>query len=202
VQIPGAINSVFSATNFVQFDYYSCLLISSNTCAYQDSVFGFFTMLSGSSLNLSTSVNANNVIVAAAVPGVNFQWYNCAAGFTAIPGATGASYTATVNGSYAVVVDDGFCADTSICHVINTVGELELNASENNIKINPNPFENKLEIKIAQLKTDALIQVTDIAGRVVYKSVVNANTISINTSEWPKGLYFLRLDEHSIKLVK
>lgn len=202
VLIAGATDSVFSATNFVQFDQYSCLLISSNTCALQDSVFSLFTMLSGSSLNLSTSVNANNVIVASTIPGVNFQWYNCAAGFTAIPGATGASYTATVNGSYAVVVDDGFCADTSICHVINTVGELELNASENNIKINPNPFENKLEIKIAQLKTDALIQITDITGRVVYKSVLNGNNISINTSEWPKGLYFLRLDEHSIKLVK
>jgi hypothetical protein len=202
VLIPGATDSVFSATNFVQFDQYSCLLISSNTCALQDSVFSLFTMLSGSGLNLSTSVNANNVIVASAIPGVNFQWYNCAAGFTAIPGATGASYTATVNGSYAVVVDDGFCADTSICHVINTVGELELNASENNIKINPNPFENKLEIKIAQLKTDALIQITDITGRVVYKSVLKANNISINTSEWPKGLYFLHLDEHSVKLVK
>jgi hypothetical protein len=201
ILIPGATDSVFSATNFAQFDQFTCLFISSNTCAFQDSVLSLFTMLSGSSLDLSTTVNSH-VITATAISGANFQWYNCAVGFTAIPGATGATFTATVNGSYAVVVNDGFCADTSICHVINTVGELELNASENNIKINPNPFENSLELKSATLLAESKIQVTDISGRVVYQGVLGSNSLSINTNEWPKGLYFLRLNEQSIKLVK
>jgi Secretion system C-terminal sorting domain/Fibronectin type III domain len=73
---------------------------------------------------------------------------------------------------------------------------------ESNVLAFPNPFENSLEIKLSHLSSEAIIHVTDLAGRVVYQRVLDETSISINTSEWPKGLYFLRLNNQIFKLAK
>ena len=56
---------------------------------------------------------ANNVLTANATPST-YQWINCAT-HTSIGGQTSQSYTATVNGSYAVKITQNGCTDTSAC---------------------------------------------------------------------------------------
>ena len=56
---------------------------------------------------------ANNVLTANATP-ATYQWINCAT-HTPIAGQTSQSYTATVNGSYAVKITQNGCTDTSAC---------------------------------------------------------------------------------------
>jgi hypothetical protein len=188
--IPGAVDSAFSTTNYSALDVFSCLFVSSAACTSVDSILSSFTVYPATTPALNSYFNGIKIL-AFSDPGVTFQWYDCANGFTPISGATASSYTPTVNGNYAVVVSNSICTDTSICYSINLTGEIELNATNSFLEVFPNPFENSLELKVSQFSVDAIIQITDITGRVVYKSVLNANNISINTSEWPKGLYFL-----------
>lgn len=46
--------------------------------------------------------------------GITYQWINCD-DFSILPGETDQSYTATGSGSYAVIVTDNGCVDTSFC---------------------------------------------------------------------------------------
>jgi len=75
-------------------------------------------------------------------------------------------------------------------------------AEKGNVVLFPNPFENNLEIRTNQFPEGAIIQITDIAGRVVFQSHYVTNNVSVNTSEWPRGIYFLRLNEQNFKLIK
>jgi hypothetical protein len=68
------------------------------------------------------------------------------------------------------------------------------------IKIYPNPVSTQLNIELANAGNDYhKLQVTDLAGRIMYTNPVtirsgNAN-ISIETASWPQGLYFVHLSD-------
>src|SRR5690349_22903005 len=53
-------------------------------------------------------------------------------------GATSQSYTVLANGSYAVIISQNGCVDTSSCYAITSVGMHENNFSSE-IQISPNP---------------------------------------------------------------
>jgi hypothetical protein len=57
-----------------------------------------------------------------------YQWLNCNTN-SLIAGATGSNFTATENGAYAVIVNNGVCVDTSACISLNN---LSLNSSNAN----------------------------------------------------------------------
>jgi predicted RNase H-like HicB family nuclease len=84
---------------------------------------------------VATVTELNNVITANQT-GASYQWINCN-GNQPISGATGASFTPTANGSYAVIVSSGTCSDTSNCVTISTIGleEKELIT----LGLHPNP---------------------------------------------------------------
>jgi len=87
------------------------------------------------------TVNAN--ILSASEIGANYQWINCA-GNTAIAGATNQTFAPSYNGSFACVIDNGSCSDTSACIAITTVGINELETSQ--VSLYPNPTSNSLTI--------------------------------------------------------
>lgn len=55
----------------------------------------------------------------------NYQWLDCNSSFDIILGETTQGYTPSQIGSYAVVVDEGLCADTSACYNITSVSLIE-----------------------------------------------------------------------------
>jgi hypothetical protein len=75
---------------------------------------------------------------------------------------------------------------------------------ESSTTIFPNPFENSLEINFHELPVNSTILIQDVSGRVVYetKNVDAPSVLKINTSTWAQGIYFLRQNEHSYKLIK
>ncbi len=78
---------------------------------------------------VDTSVTVLNGTFTSAVAGSTYyQWIDCGNGNAPVIGATSRSFTPQVNGSYAVVVQQGTCRDTSACHAITNVGVEELNA--------------------------------------------------------------------------
>lgn len=64
------------------------------------------------------------------------------------------------------------------------------------VKVFPNPAGNVLNItgSAPQFK----LQLTDITGKIIYAETVNSNNSSINVSSYPKGMYFLQIDNKAV----
>lgn len=87
-----------------------------------------------SDLNATIIINQNELI--ASPSGTNYQWINCSDS-SVIAGETDQFYLVEVNGSYAVIIDDNGCIDTSSCVIINSLGMDKLNLEL--FEIFPNP---------------------------------------------------------------
>ena len=140
-------------------------------------------------INKSTSVNGNTITANATVP--SYQWVDCNAAYAPIAGATTNTFTATKNGSYAVILKDANnCSDTSACVQITKIG---INASglHQGIKVYPNPAGALLTIEVSPGTLFADYRLTDALGRVVMSGTLGEGITLLNTSGLPSGIYFL-----------
>lgn len=67
-------------------------------------------------------------------------------------------------------------------------------------KLFPNPVSNKLHIQNIQNSENSTIKITDVQGRIVYKS--NSVPESISTNNWSDGLYYVRINDSTYKIIK
>ncbi|MFN3917158.1 MAG: T9SS type A sorting domain-containing protein [Flavobacteriales bacterium] len=130
------------------------------------------------------TISANNTSA-----GVAYQWVDCNNNYTIISGATGNDYTATTNGSYAVVITENGCADTSACVTISTVGLNELNVAEK-LTIYPNPANQ--EITIRNL-TGGIFEIINMNGQVVISQRISKGITRINLNDLANGTYSVKL---------
>ncbi|AEA42790.1 T9SS type A sorting domain-containing protein [Fluviicola taffensis] len=136
-------------------------------------------------INVATSVSGLTI---SAVLGANttYKWMNCSLG-TLIPGATNQTYTAAVNGVYAVIVTRNGCSDTSACITISTVGLSEL-TMEVGMQVFPNPTSDILNVN---LDIAGEIIITDAAGRILMESKADTTHL-FDVSDLASGTYFVR----------
>lgn len=141
--------------------------------------------------SIITTVVVNSTQMTANQASSTYQWINCE-GNTPIAGATGKSYTATENGSYAVIITKSNCSDTSDCIAITTAGLEDLNALD--IQVYPNPVNEILTVEFGQLLSLENITVTDALGRTVqqFKGIHSTN-MQIDLGNESAGVYFLNL---------
>ena len=125
-----------------------------------------------------------------------YQWIDCNNNNLPITGETNQSYTATVNGNYAVVVTLGLCADTSACVSITSVGVDQLSNRVGEISIYPNPFSSSTMLQTDYLLINATLNVYNLYGQQV-KLISNlyGHTITLYRDNLPSGLYFIRLTQ-------
>jgi Secretion system C-terminal sorting domain/Lamin Tail Domain len=128
--------------------------------------------------------------------GTPVQWINCATN-TAIAGATAATFTPTVNGTYAIVVSNGNCNDTSNCVVVSYIG---LNENQTiDADIYPNPTTN--EVNITFESSSALMIIRDAHGKTIQmQTIQNGESISLENIQ--NGIYFFELTTEQGKTVK
>ena len=88
-------------------------------------------------VEVDTTVTVNSPTLTANEEGAIYQWIDCES-MQVMPGDTNQSYTAVVNGIYAVIINEKGCIDTSSCHQITGVFELENNFGSS-LKVYPNP---------------------------------------------------------------
>ena len=152
--------------------------------------------------NATTTTNPSTAMATAMGPGISYQWINCA-GNTIIAGATSQSYTATAAGNYAVIVMAGSptCADTSSCIalVASTQG-LNENTLFDAINVYPNPVNDILTIDNTS-NTTLTFEVVDINGKVISATNTVDNSATISTSNWNKGVYFVKFTSESASAV-
>lgn len=162
---------------------------------------------------ITLNITLNTPVVAtAAVSGITlsatstttatYQWVNCPSN-SVIAGATGASYTATANGSYAVIATSANgCSDTSTCVTVNTIGldEMTLNSS---VTIYPNPAVSELHV-VSNGANILSYSVLDANGRIVIGKSINefATEIEFSLGTISEGSYILELTTSEGKVYK
>ena len=152
--------------------------------------------------NINTSVSQAGPVLLSQQAGAAYQWIDCQNGNLPLPGETNQSFTATVNGQYAVVVTVDGCSDTSVCVTVTGVGIHEVNNTL--MEIGPNPFIDELVIRNNNVSSLS-INVYDITGKLLFKfEIESGNNIHIPTKEWKSGIYLITNDSNdlSMKLLK
>lgn len=133
---------------------------------------------------IDNEVTLNNETLTATQSGTNYQWIDCTSGNTII-GATNQTFTASTNGNYACIIDNGSCSDTSDCTTISTIGLAESTVVL--CTLYPNPASTKLTIQ-----TDASVE-----GIEVYtltgERVLATSTSTFSVDHLASGTYLIKL---------
>lgn len=133
-----------------------------------------------------------------AVNGVSYQWYRDGA---LITNATASTYVATESGLYTVQAQDAHgCRSMSqgVVVVISGITEIDNEA----IHLYPNPNSTTTwQLQIPANLVGEIFEIEDLGGRLVYRNVANSmhNQLMIDL---PAGVYYLRIKEQVIRLLK
>ncbi len=124
--------------------------------------------------------------------GATYQWVDCDNGNAPIAGAINQSYTATINGNYAVDVTVGSCTETSACEAITGVGIRE--TAKDVVSIYPNPTSGMLTIELGNITEAVTYTITTIEGRVVTADKTANNKVVVDLTNESRGVYFLTVN--------
>ncbi|WP_430405215.1 T9SS type A sorting domain-containing protein [Fluviicola sp.] len=153
--------------------------------------------------DVNTGVTVDSLTISALGTGT-YQWINCATN-TAIPGETAQTFTGTAGGSYAVVVSNGSCSDTSGCVSITTVGLTDLTANSN-FRAYPNPTKGSVTIDLGVAYADATVVIKNAIGQVVCSQSIGSSGKTDCSIAGEAGIYFLEVKTDGqrsvLKLVK
>ena len=155
---------------------------------------------------VNAGVTQNNEVLTATATGATYQWIDCKNGNAVISGATNQVYTATANGSYAVIVTQNGCTDTSACFDVNTLG-LNTNNFNNAIKVYPNPSNGEVTISSINTLNNASIKVLNALGQVILEiDGINGDEFNFSITDQPYGIYILEINNNgvisTVKIIK
>ena len=169
------------------------------SCATIESQSGnVFLPIVSEDASVDTTVTQNGEMLTANVAGANitYQWIDCDNGNAAIDGETNQMFTATTNGSYAVIITDTACgvSDTSACYDVNTLSVDTIETSLG-VKVYPNPVINDVQVTFGRTGQKVEIQIFDITGKLVNKvNKFNSESCNIQMSELTSGNYILKIN--------
>lgn len=209
-------NWVASSINFIpQFQTYTqtdtiCqgeqIIFGSQTVSgpgiYTDTIPSNLSCDSVITLDLKTKSIDNSILIYqdtiwAVDTSLTYAWIDCNNMFRVIPGATERYYVPFISTSYAVIVSNGECTDTSDC-VNFSVGLDELESTF--IDVYPNPFSDNITLDYGDLGEIESFRIMNLAGQVIFeKHNVFQRKVELNTSEFPIGIYQLILKNQDSK---
>jgi len=119
-----------------------------------------------------------------------WQWLDCNSEWAIVDGATDQTYVPLENGSFAVIVDDGECVDTSDCYDIVALTLVENNNGR--ITVYPNPNSGNFVINLNQEEMNEL-KVYAVSGQLIHQeSVEGRKEVAMNLEVAP-GIYYVAL---------
>lgn len=138
----------------------------------------------------TTITKSGNTLISNAT-GVNYQWVNCDNNYTALSGQTNSSFTPTTNGSYAVILNNGSCIDTSHCYSFTVLSTDNIVHAET--AVYPNPTNGLIHI---ENQGEAItFRLYNNIGQLVYEGKTSAdkNKSSFEINNTPIGMYIYTL---------
>ncbi len=160
----GVTLAVYTNSSLTTTDIVTCELTSNASCVSSPVVTSNPIVASMTTLN--TVVNVNGPVLTAQQAGASYQWVDCNNGFAAVAGATSQSFTATVSGNYAVVLNLSGCADTSGCNSV-IIAAVDGSGAVQKWTVYPNPSNGKFTLDPGNAAGQAEIWITDDFGKVV-----------------------------------
>jgi hypothetical protein len=145
---------------------------------------------------IDVSVENQSPLLMANQANAAYQWVDCAQDFAPIPGETGQSFMAPVNGSFAVVISLDGCSSTSLCQDVLNVNTREF--PDGSVQVFPNPTAGMVFLEGNTLsKVQYMLYSAD--SRLIASGWFNnANgRLVIDISNEPSGLYYLLLNDET-----
>lgn len=152
---------------------------------------------------INTSISQNQFTLTSLASAGTYHWIDCGT-MTELAGETSQTYTATQDGSYAVIVTENGCSDTSECITVDVLGLQQYN-DQMELLIYPNPSTGYFKIELsAPVKEQTEIIVLDQTGRIVATHSIPEQTkmFVLNLQSLQSGVYSLRLSSPTGSFVK
>jgi uncharacterized delta-60 repeat protein len=154
---------------------------SSSGC---DSVFFLYLQID----TLVATASLNGFTLNASSNGDTYQWINCS-NDSLIVGATNQVFNPQQNGTYAVIMTKGACADTSNCFTVSGIGLVEDDATFK-FKLYPNPAQGFITIESS---SSGEYEIFSSDGRSCIKGEFNQASASVNLAGLVPGVYAITL---------
>lgn len=150
-----------------------------------------------------TDFTLNGPVANAAQLNAVYQWIDCDNNNLPIDGETEQTFTATVNGEYALEVSANGCSAISDC-VFILVTNVEDASQEIFLNVYPNPAQDMVTFISSITGT---LQIYNVTGKKVWQDNIMLKTRHIDLQQLPAGLYTVRFSDennHEVisKLVK
>jgi len=176
------------------------VLVDDGGCVTADT----FDIANGSAVDVAVSQNKNTLT--AQLAGATYQWIDCSDD-SHVDGETSQTFTAGTNGSYACIITDGGCTDTSDCSTVSSVGVEEM--KQLTLKLFPNPTSNEINLTVDGHSGAISYSLLNIAGKVIIDqstTVQGSTNILIDMTKYETGVYFLKVNtsgnQRTMKIVK
>lgn len=190
----------FTFNNQVFYNTGQYLVSSNSPIGCVDSILLDLTIIP--TINDSISVTNDSILTAIAT-GFTYQWLDCNNGNMPISGATTQTFTASVNGSYAVAIDNGLCSIISNCIDVTGIDTITVIDTTSNtyrfpntlpVTITPNPTHGIINIFIPNSRA-IQIELFNLNGQLLQQIITTESKSVMNINTLPNGMYYLRLSD-------
>lgn len=159
-----------------------------STAANRDSI----VILHLTVTQVNKDANWDGTTFTAEADNVTYQWIDCADGNAPVLDATNKTYTPERSGTYAVIVSENGCMDTSKCEkvlVTNSIETRDLLGFE----VYPNPAREKVLFENKNVANRVSIELLNLNGQVVLTETTKDATCQIDVGHLVRGVYILKL---------
>jgi hypothetical protein len=124
------------------------------------------------------------------------QWVDCANDFSALENETSPVFNPSASGSYAVVVSNGECSETSSCEniIITSVDHLARNG-ELRAVVFPNPFEGDVELRLSGFSWPTHFTIFNTTGQAIRTGNITQDIVLLSLHGLATGLYTIKLED-------
>lgn len=126
--------------------------------------------------------------------GTTYQWVNCDNNYAFVPGATDSIFHAIDTGSYACIITNSVCSDTSVCAYIQQLGGfngIDENGNIVSYSIAPNPSTGVFHIYSNQ--NGLTIEIYNALGEVIVSKNAPDGMSTLDLTEHGSGMYLVKL---------
>jgi hypothetical protein len=180
--IPGATSAAHTTTNAGA--YYVNV---TNSCGNFNS-----TIQTVSIIPVDTSVTVVGKTLTANAVNATYQWKDCTT-MQIIPGANTQTFSPLQDGSFAVIVTENGCSETSSCYTITSIGINEKSFAST-INLFPNPATSHVTIDLGNNNQKVDVTITDVTGRIIYSTTASeTQKIEVSTQGFKAGIYVVQI---------
>lgn len=170
---------------------YNAIFINANGC---DSVVNLVLTIN----TVNSGITQTAGVLTASAAGAAYQWLDCNTNIL-INGEVSQSYTPAISGSYAVIITQNGCTDTSACETV-VISGIESYDKEGLLSIYPNPASNNLHIESATAFSEIVIYDVQMK-KLTTIELDRTKTASISTKELSNGMYFFSINNGQVRKV-